>query len=397
MNTSPGEGMAANANANNSTTQKYLERGRRLYDEVDPYLPGLTRKEAAALAKTTPERIIKLSSNENPLGPSPMAIAAVESMTGMLHEYPNPSAPELRVALGGYLDVTPEQVVVGAGSSTLMHSIVDAFTVAGGEIISLDPGFTVYPEIAVIHGRKPRKLGLRESDFLLDLDVLKRTITPDTQLIFLTRPNNPTSTLIPIDDFAAAARMAAEVGALIVSDEAYIEFSDIPGQSALELLRQDPQTYHNVMFTRTMSKAFGLANLRLGYGVASPEVAACLALANAKWPTGAVAQAAGVAAVNDKAHLQETLKVVSQERKRMIEAFDKMGLPVAPSPQGNYIMVDVLPSGLSAAAFSDKIFELGQALIRGDFSDRYVRISVGRNEENDRLFEAVATLMRERS
>ena len=393
MSTNQVKGNVAVSNADGSATQAYLDRGNRLYAEVDPYMPGMTRKEAAAQANTTPDRIAKLSSNENPLGPSLQAVAAVESMTGMLHEYPDPLASELRKALGEYLDVSADQVVVGGGSSTLMHAIVDAFTVAGGEIISLDPGFTVYPEISIIHGRIPKKIGLRESDFLLDLDELERAITPDTQLIFLTRPNNPTSTLIPIDDFATAARMAAEVGALVVSDEAYIEFSDIPGQSAVELLHKDPDTYHNVMFTRTMSKAFGLANMRLGYAVASPEVAGCLALANAKWPTGAVAQAAGVAALNDKAHLQETLQVVSRERKRMTDAFNKMGLPVAPGQQGNYIMVDVQPSGLSAEVFSDNVFKMGKALIRGDFSPRYVRISVGLGEENDRVFEAAAAIM----
>jgi histidinol-phosphate aminotransferase len=393
MNADQEAGLTTARSEGGSVTRAYLERGRRLFDEVDPYLPGLTREKAAALAKTTPERIAKLSSNENPLGPSPQAIAAVEAAKGMLHEYPSPTADGLRAALGDYLEVAPEQVVVGAGSSTLMHSIVDAFTSAGGEIISLDPGFTVYPEIATIHGRKPRQVALRKDDFLLDLNELARTITPSTQLIFLTRPNNPTSTLIPLEDFAEAARMGAEVGALVVSDEAYIEFSDIPGQSAVELLRRDPETYHNVLFTRTMSKAFGLANLRLGYAAASPEVAGCLALANAKWPTGAVAQAAGVAAVRDRDHLRKTLETVSHERRRMVAAFEKMGLPVAPSPQGNYVMVDVSPSGLLADAFSEKVFDLGQVLIRGDFSERYVRISIGRDDENDRLFEAVAKLM----
>jgi histidinol-phosphate aminotransferase len=375
--------------------ESYRTRGLRLMNDVDPYLPGLTREAAAKLANTTPERIAKLSSNENPLGPSPKVLEAIASMSSLVHEYPSPSADKLRLVIGKYMGVDADQVVVSAGSSTLMHAIVDAFTTTGGEIISLDPGFTVYPEIAIIHGRKKMMIPLREKDFLLDIETLERAITPNTQLIFLTRPNNPTSTLIPLEVFAQAAEMAAKVGALIVSDEAYIEFASMPNQSAAELLRRTPEKYDNVMVTRTCSKAFGIANMRIGYGIASKDVAGCLALANAKWPTGALAQAAAVAAIEDKEHLARTLKVVSEGRAWLVEQFNALGLPVIPNPQGNYIMVDVSPTGLSAEDFSEKVFYNGHVLIRGDFSPRYVRISIGTTEENKRLIKTCEALRRQ--
>lgn len=374
----------------------YLSRGRRLLAEIDPYLPGLTRESAARLAGASPASIAKLSSNENPLGPSPKVIAAIRAMDPLVHEYPSPGADALRKTIGTYLGVGADQVVVGAGSSTLMHSIVDAFSTPGGEIISLDPGFTVYPEIAAIHGRRGVQIGLRRDDFLLDIDVLARAVTKDTQIIFLTRPNNPTSTLIPLDVFRRAADLGGEVGALVISDEAYIEFADMPGQSAVELLRREPGRYANVMLTRTCSKAFAIANLRIGYAAASADVARCLALANAKWPTGAVAQAAAVAAIEDKEHLARTLRTVSEGRAWLVEQFNAMGLPVAPNPQGNYVMIDVQPSGLSAAEFADKVFQSGHVLIRGDFSARYVRASIGTAEENRRLAEAGRALARKR-
>lgn len=375
-----------------SATKDYLSRGRRLTREIDPYLPGLTRETAAKLVNVPPHRVAKLSSNENPLGPSPMVLKAIADMNWLVHEYPSPSAEELRATIGTYLGVGADQVVVSSGSSTLMHSIVDAFSEPGGEVISLDPGFTVYPEIATIHGRTATVIGLRTDDFLLDIEVLKKAITPNTQIIFLTRPNNPTSTMIPIEVFAEAAKLAADVGALIVSDEAYIEFADMPGQSAVELLKSDPATYRNVMLTRTCSKAFGIANMRIGYAVSLPEVAECLALANAKWPTGAVAQAAAVAAIEDTEHLAKTLAMVAQGRKYLISELNEMGLPVAPKPQGNYVMFDISPTGLTAEEFSEKVFMDAQVLIRGDFSPRYIRASIGTPEENQRLVESARKL-----
>ena len=366
----------------------FLARARRLERELDPYTPGLTREAAAERAGVAPSAIVKLSSNENPLGPSPKAQAVVARMRGELHEYPNATADDLRAAIGRFHDVAPEQVVVGAGSSTLMHAIVAAFTEPGGEVIALDPSFTVYREIASIHGRVPVTVPLRKQDYLLDLDRFAAALTSKTQLVFLTRPNNPTSTLIPLADFETASRLAAEKGALVVSDEAYIEFADRSDVSAVPLVCGTPQQ-PNVMVSRTFSKAFGLANLRLGYAIGTRETARGLALANAKWPTGAVAQKAGIAAMEDGEHLARSLKTVREGRASLAAFFNGMGLPVAPDPQGNYIMVDVGPLGMDAAMFADKVFEAGRVLIRGDFDLRHVRVSIGTGEENARLMDAV--------
>lgn len=371
----------------------FLARARRLERELDPYTPGLTREAAAERAGVAPSAIVKLSSNENPLGASPKAQAVVESMRAELHEYPNSTADGLRAVIGRFHDVSAAQIVVGAGSSTLMHAIVAAFTEPGGEIISLDPSFTVYQEIASIHGRVPVTVPLRPQDYLLDLDRFVAALTAKTQLVFLTRPNNPTSTLIPLADFETASRLAAEKGALVVSDEAYIEFADRPDVSAVSLIRGMPRQ-PNVMVSRTFSKAFGLANLRLGYAIGTSETARGLALANAKWPTGAVAQKAGIAAMEDKEHLERSVKTVREGRASLTAFFNGVGLPVAPDPQGNYIMVDTAPLGIDAASFSEKIFEAGHVLIRGDFSPRHVRVSIGTADENTRVMDAVRRVAR---
>lgn len=375
--------------------ETFLDRGQRLVAQVKPYVPGITLEDAARRAGVRPARVAKLSSNENPLGPSPRAVATIRKLAPHAHYYPSPEAGDLRTAIGNYLAVTPEQVVVGGGSSTLMHALVEAFTAPDGEVVSLDPSFTVYSEIAVIHGRRPVTVPLREDDFLLDVDRLRAAITPRTQLIFLTRPNNPTSTLIPLDVFAEAAALAFEVGALIVSDEAYIEFADVDRPSAVELLRGREPRGANVMITRTFSKAFGLANLRLGYAVGTEATARCLALANAKWATGQIAQAAGVAAIADRRHLARTLATVAKGRTALAKGFGDLGLRVAPNPQGNYIMVDVSGRGFTAAEFTEAVFTRGHVVIRGDFSPKHVRVSIGRPEENRRLLKAVAAVLRQ--
>jgi histidinol-phosphate aminotransferase len=373
--------------------ETYLDRAQRLEREVKPYVPGITLQAAARQAGVPPSRIAKLSSNENPIGPSPRVVAVIKRMARVAHYYPSQRAEALTRAIGRYLDVAPGHIVVGAGSSTLMHSIVAAFTTPGAEIISLDPSFTVYSEIAVVHGRVPVTVPLAEPDFALDLDRLRAAVTARTQLVFLTRPNNPTSTLIPLADLERATEIAAGAGALVVSDEAYIEFTDVKRASAVELIRGRVPRWPNLMLTRTFSKAFGLANLRIGYGVAAPEVARCLGLANAKWPTGAIAQAAAVAALADTRHVARTLRVVREGRAVLARAFTDLGFRVVPAPQGNYVMVDVATLGWTAGEFADAVFKAARVVIRGDFSPRHVRISVGTPVENRRLLRAARELV----
>lgn len=371
----------------------YLERARRLEKDHEPYVPGMTRESAARMAGVPAAEIVKLSSNENPLGASPAAKAAITAMIDAIHEYPNSTADALRAAIGVYLDIGADQVVVGAGSSSLMHAMMTAFTEPGGEIVALDPSFSVYREIARAHGRVPVAVPLREADFTLDLETFAAALSDKTQLVFLTRPNNPTSTLIPLGDFVRAARLAGEKGALVVSDEAYIEFSDSDRPSAAAFLRGPASELPHVMVSRTFSKAFGLANLRLGYAIGTRETARALAAANAKWPTGDLAQKAGIAALSDTAHLARTRAAVAEGRNYLVMEFGALGLAVVANPQGNYVMVDVTKTGLDAAGFAQLVFERGRVLVRGDFSPRHVRVSVGTAYENARLLGAVRRLM----
>lgn len=385
----------------------YRDRGRRLEEAVTPYKPGPSRAEIAAAAGLPVERVGKMSSNENPLGPPPKAIEAMLRLTQSAHEYPSPTAFELRAAIGVYLDVDAEQVVLGTGSSALFHFILVAFAERGGRALTLDPTFPLYAETARVHGLEAVAVTLEAPRFAFDPERMRSALAPNTQVVFLTRPNNPTATLIPLAQVEEVCRMAADVGALVISDEAYIEYADdFENATAAVFIRGAEPRWPNLMVTRTFGKGFGLGNLRLGYAVGTRETARQLRLANDKWSTGDLGRAAALGALADREHLARTRKVAREGREMLAGAFSELGFDVVPNSQSVNIMVDVTrPSGAAAdrrnvgwtpAEFAAAVFRVGRIMIRGDFSATHVRVSVGPPELNDRLVETVRRIVRER-
>lgn len=385
----------------------YGERGRRLERRVKPYKPGISRLEAAARAGITMAEIGKMSSNENPLGPPPKVAEVIARFADVLHEYPSPSASELRAAIGTYLNVDPEQVVLGTGSSALFHFIMVTFSEPGGEVIALDPSFPLYLETARVHGCEPIPVALRPGDFEFEVERMAEAITPRTQIIFLTRPNNPTANLIPLEEVEEVARLADAAGALVIVDEAYLEYADdYQEMTAAKFIRGRQPRAPNLMVTRTFGKAFGLGNLRVGYAIGTHETANQLRLANDKWSTGDVNRAAALTALADKEHLEETRRVAREGREMLAEAFRGMGFDVVPASQSVNILVDVTrlrgPQakrrniGWSPQEFADAVFDKGHIMIRGDFLPTHVRVSIARPEVNERLVRTVRTIVAER-
>jgi histidinol-phosphate aminotransferase len=200
--------------------------------------------------------------------------------------------------------------------------------------------------------------------------------------------------LLPFRLLQAVAERAAEVGALVVSDEAYIEFADAPRrETAAVLVRGDVPRRPNVLVTRTFSKAFGLADLRVGYAVGTRESAAALERANAKWPTGALAQAAALAALGDRRHLARTIATVREGRRWLTRELARLGLNMTPAPQGNFLLVDVGTRGFKARDFAGALLTGAGIAVRGDFGPRHVRITVGRPAHNRRLVAGVRRLL----
>jgi histidinol-phosphate aminotransferase len=383
----------------------FSERGGRLIKELKQYTPGLSRAEAAAKLNVEPNSIGKMSSNENPAGPPPMAVAAVRELTDFFHEYPSPSGIELRHAIGNYLDVDADQVVLGAGASALFHSIMVAFTELGNEVISLRPGFPLYAETARLHECVPVYVDLGEPDYSFDPSAMREAINSRTRLIFLTRPNNPTANLISIREVVAVADAARPVGALVVVDEAYFEYVDhYQEDTAAQLVRGDARC-DNVLITRTFGKAFGLGNLRIGYAIAGAATAAQLRIANDKWSTGDVNRAAALGALRDTEHLRRTRDIAKSGREMLTNELSALGFYVVPNSQSINVMVDVSRvrrggatsqnAGWSAKEFADEVFRRGHIMIRGDFSSTHVRISVAQDEINERLIQTVRAIVKD--
>lgn len=357
-------------------------------EHVKPYVPGLTTQEAAERYQVPVEKIVKLSSNENPLGPPPLAVQALRDMLSQLHRYPDSKALALRTRLADAEGLTPDNVIIGAGSSEIMSFIIRAFSQVGDEVVSMDPSFTAYSELALADGRAPALAPLQHP-FQLRMQDVRNVLTERTRVIFITRPNNPTSRLVPITLFEEIARLASN--AIVVSDEAYIEFVDnYRDQTAASLItRMD-----NVLLTRTFSKAYGIPNLRVGYALGPKDAIDYLFKIKPKWNVGGVAQQAAIGALNDKQHFERTLSVVEVERRYVAEQLTKIdGLDILPEPQANFVMVKVEGTGLSAPAFTEALGAHG-VIIRGDFHPDYVRISIGTRTENDALLEAVREVLR---
>ena len=359
--------------------------------KIVPYLPGPMTQDIAAKYEMDPARVIKLSSNENPLGVPPLAKAKIIEMAGEASLYPDAEARELRAALAQYVNMRPENIVVGPGSSSLMMHIIEVFSAPEDEVVFTSPAFgSFYEEITLARGRKPVKV-LLEKNFALDAAKLKKALTPRSRVIFITRPNNPTSKLVPLKDLRVILQAAEAVKAIVVSDEAYIEFAD-PHTSALEFFYEMGEGI-NLLVTRTFSKAFGLADVRLGYCVGPAKAIAFLSKAKPKWGTGMLAQSAGVAALKDKEHLQRTLEVVDKGREYLHRELGSLGLEMVDAPQGNYVTAKVSEFGFTAEAFTEELCRRGGIMIRGDFHPEYVRISIGTMPQNEAVVQTAAEML----
>jgi len=362
--------------------------------KITPYLPGPMTRDIAAKYEMDPARVIKLSSNENPLGPPPLARAKIIEMAGEASLYPDAEARELRGALAQYVNMRPENIVVGPGSSSLMMHIIEVFSSPADEVVFTSPAFgSFYEEVTLARGRKPVKVNLEEN-FDLDVGKLKRALTPKSRIIFITRPNNPTSKLVPLKDLREIMQAAEAVKAIVVSDEAYVEFAD-PHTSALEFFYEMGEGI-NLLVTRTFSKVFGLADVRLGYCVGPAVAISLLSKAKPKWGTGMLAQLAGVAALKDKEHLQRTLEVVRRGREYLHRELGRLGLKMVDAPQGNYVTAKVSDFGFTAESFTEELCRRGGIMIRGDFHPEYVRISIGTMPQNEAVVQTVAEMIKGR-
>ena len=293
--------------------------------EIAPYVPG--KSTAPGVAK-----VFKLSSNETPLGPSANAIAAYRAAGEHLEDYPDGSASALRDAIGAAFGLDPDRIVCGAGSDDLLNLLARAYLTDGDEAIYTTHGFVVYP-IATM-GTGAKAIAAPEKDFTADVDAILKAVTPRTKIVFLANPNNPTGTYVPFDEVKRLQKsLPAHV--LLVLDAAYAEYVQRNDyESGIELVA----TTDNVVMTRTFSKIYGLASLRLGWMYGPAHVVDAVNRIRGPFNVNGPAIAAGIAAIRDTAHVEKSRAHNTRWLAWLTEEIGKLGLPVTPSA-ANFVLI----------------------------------------------------------
>ena len=338
----------------------------------------LARRYGAGLAGA-----INLASNESPFGPSPKAIKAIRSEAVRVGLYPDPRAEKLKRAIASYIGVDVECVALGNGSDELVDLACKAFMDPGEKALIPMPTFSIYELACRINGRSPEFLELQNFDWQAADFV---STMKNVKLAFIGRPNNPTGNGIS----AEGLRELLEVGKLVVVDEAYVEFA---GYSVAKEVRKR----ENLLVLRTFSKAFGLAGLRVGYAIGSPELIEALEQVRAPFSVNSIAQAAAIAALRDRQYLRKVVATIRRGRTYLRREFLKLDIRALPS-DANFFMVDVTSLGTDAPAFCEFLAKKGILIrdlsrFRGTGSS-WVRITVGKPEQNERLVAAIKQFKR---
>jgi histidinol-phosphate aminotransferase len=354
---------------------------------LQPYQPGKPESELAREYGVTD--IVKLASNENPLGPSPRARDAMAAVIAGVHRYPDGNAHELRRALAEHHAVDPAAITFGNGSNDVLDLVARAFLAPGRSAVFSEHAFAVYPIATLSAGAEAivtRALPADHPDqpYGHDLDAMAAAVSGHTRVVFVANPNNPTGTWLRADRIERFLdRVPAEV--VVVLDEAYVEYAqDADGyvDGAGWLAR-----YPNLVLTRTFSKAYGLAGLRVGYALSSPEIADLMNRVRHPFNLNAIAQAAALAALRDQQHVADAVRLNRRERTRLQSGFADRGLRYLPSA-ANFLCVEV---GDQAGAVNEALLRAGIIVrpVAGYRLPRFLRVSIGTEAENDRLLEAL--------
>ena len=351
--------------------------------ELVSYEPGKPVEDVARELGLKPSQIIKLASNENPLGPSPKALAAMREALERAHFYPDGGGYYLREAIAKQFGFKRENVILGNGSNEVIEFIGHAFLKPGDEVITAKHAFVVYKLMAQLFGAKT--VEVQDPGFKHDLDAMAEAVTPRTREIFIANPNNPTGTLVSqeeIDRFMA--RVPEHV--VVVFDEAYHEFLENPPDT-LKYIREGRE---NVVVLRTFSKIQGLAGLRIGYGLAGAAMIEVLQKTRQPFNANAIAQAGALAGLRDAEHQQKTRELTWRGRDYLQKEFTAMKLEFVPS-HANFVLVKV---GNGGAVFK-KLMQTG-GIVRDMTSyalPEWIRVSVGTMEQNERFIAELKKLL----
>jgi len=341
---------------------------------------GLYQGGGASIAGQ--ERPLKLSSNENPFGPSPAAVAAVRAAVGDMHLYPPTDHAGLRAAIGAVHGLDPDRIICGVGSDEIITFLCQAYAGPGDEVLHTEHGFLMYRISALAAGATP--VVVPEAARRVDVDALLDRVTSRTRLVFIANPNNPTGTMIGADDVARLAD-GLPVDCLLILDGAYAEYVDgYDGGAALVEARG------NVVMTRTFSKIYGLGGLRVGWGYAPRAIIDVLTRVRGPFNLSTLALAGAEAAVRDTGYVNQCRAVNTAQRARLAEGMAALGVPSDPS-QGNFILCRMGDAATAKAADAHlKSKGIIVRLVAGYGLPDCLRITVGSEVDVSRVLDAMA-------
>ena len=364
-------------------------KARKIVDEMDSYVPGRSQDEIASDFNLKKEDIIKLGSNENPLGPSPKAMKAIEDEIKSINRYPESQLKELVAEIAKYSGVKDSQVIIGGdGADEIIDVLAKTFIDDGDEFIVPLPSYMYYEYLLQQYGAKPvyAKWDLDKNE--LDVDSIFDVISDKTKMIFLCSPNNPTGTLIDKEVLADIASKNPEI--LIVIDEAYFEYSEVTNKDLIN-------EFDNIFIIRTMSKVLGLAGMRIGYGLACDEI---IEYMHRIKPVFSLTRLSFVAALNtfkDTQYIEKSIKKGIESRQYLYNEVSKIdGLYVFPS-KSNFMLIDIRKTGFTASELALELMKRG-IIVRDCTSfkglDEYwIRISICTLEEDKKFIEILKEVL----
>jgi len=356
----------------------------------EAYVPGLTTEYVSKTYGIPIADVAKLGSAENPFGPSPLATEVVMSAR-KIENYPDWTASALREKVASKYGYQPEQVICGAGETEIFPWIIRAYSGKGDKVLMFVPAFPIYHMVAENEGRVPVFIGMGDDlDFKWD-DYLA-AITDDVRIVFLTNPHSPTGRLIPNDRIRAVCRAAKNQ--LVVLDEAYIHYSKTNG--GMDLLRE----FDNLIVLRTFSKVYGLAGLRIGFAISTPEIIAPLMHLKPTWNMGALQTAGAVAALDDDAYVKKTVDTIAEMRDYVIDQIGKTlkgRYSVVGQPSSNFFMLRIDEPEQDSTTLFNELLKRGVIVKDGSVSfiglgKRYLRIDVSLKKHMDRLLRALSEI-----
>jgi histidinol-phosphate aminotransferase len=344
-----------------------------------PYVPGKPIEEVKR--ELGIDDIVKMASNENPLGPSPKALDAMRTALENIALYPEGSCFELRQVLARNLGVEPDMLIFGTGADEVIHYLGVALLCEGDEIVQADPTFVQYKGASTLMDCKTRNVPLK--DWTHDLKAMLGQVNEHTKLFFISNPNNPTGTIVYADQVEAVMDSLPE-RCVLVLDEAYYEYVDDPGYTrSIEWVKQG----RNVIALRTFSKIYAMAGLRIGYGIAAKYITEMLERVRLPFNVNSVAQVGAIASLNDPGQVERTRKQNARSKEYLYRELDKMGVPYTPT-QANFLWVDVMKD---CREVFNALLRLGVIVRTGDIFGHptHIRVTTGTDEQNERFVSAL--------